>query len=197
MSSGCSAAPGWSASQALSTRRSFRNSGVMAVATSITVSSPTAALSCGKYPNEVPRSREISPASEDSWPRMIENSVVLPAPLGPTNPMRSPRFTCRVASLNSVRPPNDLAIPDSVNMRGYFSATVPASKTGLRETAVSAAGWPADPGFHYGGDAPQRQGTAALQNLAVCVCLRIRASVVDCGSPLPLCPGPSGDRQFP
>ena len=42
------ASTGWSASQALMMRRSLANSGVMAVASSSTVSSPAGALSCGR-----------------------------------------------------------------------------------------------------------------------------------------------------
>ena len=54
---------------------------------------------------ETPRSEEILPASADSSPRMMEKSVVLPAPFGPTSPMRSWRFTCNVASANNTRSP--------------------------------------------------------------------------------------------
>ena len=64
----------------------------------------------------MPRSTEISPLSAKSWPRMIEKSVVLPAPFGPTSPMRSCRFTCNVASANNTRSPYALRMPDKVNM---------------------------------------------------------------------------------
>src|ERR1019366_4957419 len=62
------------------------------------------------------RSDVVVPVSAGSSPRMIENRVVLPAPFGPTSPMRSSRFTCSVASANNTRSPYALLIPDRVNM---------------------------------------------------------------------------------
>ena len=39
----------------------------------------------------------------------MEKSVDLPAPFGPTSPMRSPRLTCNEASSNSIRAAESLA----------------------------------------------------------------------------------------
>ena len=43
-------------------------------------------------------SMETRPSSGEASRRMSEKSVVLPAPFGPTRPMRSPRLTCNEAS---------------------------------------------------------------------------------------------------
>src|ERR1035441_6400102 len=99
-------------------RRSFTKSGAMDVASSITVSSPATAVSCGRWPSVTPRSRLILPSSGDSVPRMMEKSVVFPAPFGPTSPMRSARFTCSAASANKTCPPYALLMPERVNMKG-------------------------------------------------------------------------------
>src|SRR5208282_346382 len=57
-----------------------------------------------------------SPASGDSWPRMILSSVDLPAPFGPTSPTRSPDRSVSETSSNNSRPPNDFESPATVNM---------------------------------------------------------------------------------
>src|SRR3954462_9367465 len=69
----------------------------------------------------MPRSHEILPSSADSLPRIMEKSVVLPAPFGPTKPIRSSRFTCSVASANKTRSPCAFVIPDNVNIRLSFA----------------------------------------------------------------------------
>src|SRR5581483_4229517 len=105
-----------SASCLRSTSRALAISGETAVARLSTVSSPAGALSCGKNPSVAVFSRTTRPASGDDSPRMSEKSVDLPAPFGPTNPMRSPRFTCNEASSKSVRPANDLETRDNVSI---------------------------------------------------------------------------------
>src|ERR1019366_260880 len=95
----------------------------MAVANSRTVSSPTGAVSCGKWPIVPLRSMDTSPSSAESWPRISENKVDLPAPFGPTSPMRSPRLTCRDASSKSTCAPKALVIPEIViisNCQAYY-----------------------------------------------------------------------------
>ncbi len=44
---------------------------------------------------------ETSPSSGDSSPTIIRNSVVLPAPLGPTRPTFSPGLSWKEASTKS------------------------------------------------------------------------------------------------
>src|SRR3974390_813663 len=75
-----------------------------------------------------PRWEEIWPSSADSSPRMMEKSVVLPAPFGPTRPIRSSRLTCNVASANSTRSAYDFRMPDKVNMNHEFNAQQPSAK---------------------------------------------------------------------
>src|ERR1035441_541149 len=77
---------------------------------------------------DTPRSDVVVPASAGSSPRMIENRVVLPAPFGPTSPIRSSRFTCNVTSVNNSRSPYALLMPDSVNMNRQFRHISPDSK---------------------------------------------------------------------
>ena len=86
------------------------------VASVSTLSSPTGALSCGRNPSVEPRSRITLPSSGEFSPSTSENSVDLPAPFGPTRPMRSPRLTCNEALRKSTRPPNDLVRLESVSM---------------------------------------------------------------------------------
>src|SRR5439155_580643 len=69
------------------------SSGETARASSSTVSSPAAAVSCGRNPIVAFFSIAIVPLSGETSPRRSENKVDLPAPLGPTNPIRSPRLT--------------------------------------------------------------------------------------------------------
>ena len=58
------------------------------------------------------------PLSGSSNPASIFSSVVLPAPLGPHNPTRSPDVICQVTSSRSTRSPNDLVMADSCNTDG-------------------------------------------------------------------------------
>src|SRR5436309_6589675 len=50
----------------------------------------------------MPRSVETCPSSGSSSPAIIRNSVVLPAPLGPTRPIFSPLFRAAEASMNRI-----------------------------------------------------------------------------------------------
>src|SRR5213080_3067911 len=49
-------------------------------------------------------------------PRRSENKVDLPAPLGPTNPIRSPRLTWSETSSNSARPAKDFESCETVSI---------------------------------------------------------------------------------
>src|SRR5689334_6464228 len=50
----------------------------------------------------MPRSAETCPSSASSSPAIMRNSVVLPAPLGPTRPIFSPRWSAAEASMNRI-----------------------------------------------------------------------------------------------
>src|SRR5574341_11368 len=52
--------------------------------------------------------RRTCPASASISPVRIRQSVVLPAPFGPTRPMRCPRLMCHVRPLKTICPPKDL-----------------------------------------------------------------------------------------
>src|SRR5580698_5854843 len=56
-------------------------------------------------------SKRISPLSLRSWPQTQLNSVVFPAPFGPTSPTLSPGWTSKLMSWTALIPPNDLATP--------------------------------------------------------------------------------------
>src|SRR4051794_20705774 len=58
--------------------------------------SPTSWL---KKPMLTPRSTMTRPSSGGSWPVIMRNSVVLPAPLGPTRPIFSPFWSAAEASM--------------------------------------------------------------------------------------------------
>src|SRR5688500_12160407 len=60
----------------------------------------------------------IWPSSGVSYPAIILRSVVLPAPLGPHRPTRSPDVICQVTSSRSTRSPNDFVMEDSCNKSG-------------------------------------------------------------------------------
>ena len=49
-----------------------------------------------------------------AWRELFSKPI---APLGPTNPRRSPRFSCNDTSLNSVRPPKAFSTPANVNIK--------------------------------------------------------------------------------
>src|SRR5690349_18401953 len=57
-----------------------------------------------------PRSTATWPSSGSSSPVIIRNSVVLPAPLGPTKPTFSPRLSAADASMNRICRPFCLPI---------------------------------------------------------------------------------------
>jgi len=83
------------------------SSGETARASSSMVSSPAAAVSCGRNPIVAFLSIAIVPLSGETSPRRSANKVDLPAPLGPTNPIRSPRLTWSDTSSKSARPAKD------------------------------------------------------------------------------------------
>src|ERR1700738_2452573 len=92
------------------------SSGVVANASSSTVSSPAAAVSCGRNPIVALFSNAICPLSGDVSPRISEKSVDLPAPFGPTNPIRLPRLTCSETSSKSARPAKDFESCETVSI---------------------------------------------------------------------------------
>ena len=49
-----------------------------------------------------PRSTSTWPSSGGSWPVIMRNSVVLPAPLGPTRPIFSPFWSAAEASMKRI-----------------------------------------------------------------------------------------------
>src|SRR5256885_10653450 len=59
----------------------------------------------------------IVPLSGETSPRISENKVDLPAPLGPTNPIRSPRLTWSETSSKSARPAKDFESCETVSIR--------------------------------------------------------------------------------
>src|SRR4051812_21081267 len=98
-------------------------SGQMLMAISITFSSPTGAVSCGRKPTVQRLSSVISPESGSSRPRIMLINVDLPAPFGPTSPTRSPRFNCNEASRKSSLPPKLLLILTIESIRNRLNCT--------------------------------------------------------------------------
>src|SRR5437763_1793209 len=58
----------------------------------------------------------IVPLSRETSPRINENNVDLPAPFGPTNPIRSPRLTWSETSSKSARPAKDFESCETVSI---------------------------------------------------------------------------------
>src|SRR5437879_4541088 len=92
------------------------SSGETANASSSTVSSPAAAVSCGRNPMVAFFSIAIVPLSGETSPRRSANKVDLPAPLGPTNPIRSPRLIWSDTSSKSARPAKDFESCETVSI---------------------------------------------------------------------------------
>src|SRR5205823_1060700 len=92
------------------------SSGETATASSSTVSSPAAAVSCGRNPMVAFFSIAIVPLSGETSPSRSANKVDLPAPLGPTNPIRSPRLTWSDTSSKSARPAKDFESCETVSI---------------------------------------------------------------------------------
>src|SRR5437764_9863903 len=92
------------------------SSGETARASSSTVSSPAAAVSCGRNPMVAFFSIVIVPLSGETSPRRRANKVDLPAPFGPTNPIRSPRLTWSDTSSKSARPAKDFESCETVSI---------------------------------------------------------------------------------
>jgi len=80
-------------------------SGVVAVASCRIVSSAMGAVSCGRKPTVRPFSKATVPSSGVFVFRMREKRVDLPAPLGPTRPIRSQSLTWSETSSKRVRAP--------------------------------------------------------------------------------------------
>ena len=64
--------------------------------------------SCARYSTRTPPQTVTEPLSGASRPAMMRSSVVLPLPLTPISPMRSPALMSRLASSKSSRSPNCL-----------------------------------------------------------------------------------------
>src|SRR5438552_9014634 len=92
------------------------SSGETATASSSTVSSPAAAVSCGRNPMVAFFSTAIVPLSGETSPSRSANKVDFPAPLGPTNPIRSPRLTWSDTSSKSARPAKDSESCETVSI---------------------------------------------------------------------------------
>src|SRR5688572_5643700 len=97
-----------------------------------------------KYPIAVPRSIAIWPASGSSSRVIKRKIVVLPAPLGPTRPIFSPRFTAAEASRNRICAPWRLETASMritailrAGVRTAGSAAVPTRRAQLRARAAS------------------------------------------------------------
>src|SRR5476651_984535 len=67
------------------------------------------------------------PLSGSAVPNIIEKRVDLPAPLGPTSAIRSPRLILRETSSKSVREPKLFVISDRVSISGQAYAGLSAS----------------------------------------------------------------------
>src|SRR6266496_244345 len=78
--------------------------------------SPAAAVSCGRNPIVAFFSIAIVPLSGETSPSRSANKVDLPAPLGPTNPIRSPRLTWSDTSSKSARPAKDFESWETVSI---------------------------------------------------------------------------------
>src|SRR6266513_359058 len=78
--------------------------------------SPAAAVSCGRNPMVAFFSIAIVPLSGETSPRRSENKVDLPAPFGPTNPIRSPRLTWSDTSSKTARPAKDFESCETVSI---------------------------------------------------------------------------------
>src|SRR5438094_1340209 len=85
-------------------------------ASSSTVSSPAAAVSCGRNPIVAFLSIAIVCLSGETSTRRSANKVDLPALLGPTNPIRSPRLTWSDTSSKSARPAKDFESCETVSI---------------------------------------------------------------------------------
>ena len=68
---------------------------------------------CVKYAIRIPGANSISPTS-CFWSLIVLSSVVFPAPLCPTIPIRSPSFTMRLMSCKTSVGPKLLSTPSTV-----------------------------------------------------------------------------------
>ena len=68
---------------------------------------------CGKTPMRAFRPRRTTPASGSSSPDNKRNNVLLPQPLSPTTPRRSPVLTVTETSLNNARPGREARRPSA------------------------------------------------------------------------------------
>src|SRR6516164_2593926 len=80
----------------------------------------------------------MSPVSGRSCPHTQLNSVVLPAPFGPTRPTHSPGATSNVMLCTACIPPKDLHTPRS-DKRGPASATGTRGREGAGELRLLVA----------------------------------------------------------
>ena len=93
--------------------------------------SPTFWLKC---PMVTLRSMEIWPSSGDSSPMIKRNTVDLPAPLGPTRPIFSPRKMAALASMNRICGPCCLLmLSRRITRARVFTTSAPAVPARLRQ----------------------------------------------------------------
>ena len=76
--------------------------------------------------------------SGDSLRKTRAKRVDLPAPFGPTSPIRSPRLTCKDTSSNNVRPANALQTPEMLNIK---ERRIWPRAPDLRKRAVRKGTW--------------------------------------------------------
>jgi hypothetical protein len=88
-------------------------------ASSRTLRGVAGSISWRRRPTRTPRPHTTRPSSASSSPAAIRSRVVLPAPLRPIRPTRSPGATCRSTPRNSTRAPKLRETPSSrISMRG-------------------------------------------------------------------------------
>src|SRR6266478_3265618 len=68
--------------------------------------------------------KRMTPPSTGRAPDTQLISVVLPEPLGPMRPKRSPALTVRLTRLSAVKPPNRLTSP-LISSRGAMASAAP------------------------------------------------------------------------
>src|SRR5499433_969012 len=109
---------------------------------------PSRVRRCAGKPARSCPSKRMRPPSEARAPEMQLMRVVLPEPLGPINPKRSPGFTWRLTRLRAVKPPKRL-ITACTSRRGVATLSAPQAA----HQAEDALGGEHDEGHqHYAHD---------------------------------------------
>ena len=76
--------------------------------------------------SRTPRARWMTPALGSAMPPSTRSSEVLPAPLRPTRPTRSPARTVKPAPSTTRMPPTSTVSPRTDNMAGHGGRAAPA-----------------------------------------------------------------------